>query len=150
MIFKLDKKDKDILNKLGAIWLNSNITTHNFIDAQYWHNNYEDVLNAFEEAEIVVYTKNGYILGFCGLVDNYIAGMFVDENERNQNIGTNLLQYLQKEKEYLSLKVYKENKKAVNFYKKNHFKIEELSEDETGNDEYTMYWKNKNKFAKQR
>ncbi|WP_259342366.1 GNAT family N-acetyltransferase [Mammaliicoccus sciuri] len=76
--------------------------------------------------------------------------MFVDENERNQNIGTNLLQYLQKEKEYLSLKVYKENKKAVNFYKKNHFKIEELSEDETGNDEYTMYWKNKNKFAKQR
>ncbi|PSC77161.1 GNAT family N-acetyltransferase, partial [Mammaliicoccus sciuri] len=66
MIFKLDNKDKDTLNKLGTIWLNSNITTHNFIDAQYWHNNYEDVLNAFEEAEIVVYTKNGNILGFCG------------------------------------------------------------------------------------
>ncbi|PTJ98601.1 GNAT family N-acetyltransferase, partial [Mammaliicoccus sciuri] len=81
---------------------------------------------------------------------NYITRMFVDEKERNQKIGTNLLQYLQKEKEYLSLKVYKENIKAVNFYKKNHFTIEELSEDETGNDEYTMYWKNKNKFAKQR
>ncbi|MFE8113032.1 GNAT family N-acetyltransferase [Mammaliicoccus sciuri] len=62
------------------------------------------------------------------------------KKERNQNIGTNLLQYLQKEKEYLSLKVYKENKKAVNFYKKNHFKIEELSEDETGNGEYLMFW----------
>ncbi|WP_241262204.1 GNAT family N-acetyltransferase [Mammaliicoccus sciuri] len=123
MIFKLDKKDKDTLNKLGAIWLKSNITTHNFIDAQYWHNNYEDVLNAFEEAEIVVYTKNGNILGFCGLVDNYIAGMFVDENERNQNIGTNLLQYLQKEKEYLSLKVYKRTKKQLIFIRKTTLKL---------------------------
>ncbi|MFE8113031.1 GNAT family protein [Mammaliicoccus sciuri] len=85
MIFKLDKKDKDTLNKLGAIWLNSNINTHKFIDAQYWHNNYENVLNAFKEAEIVVYTKNGNILGFCGLIDNYIAGMFVDEKERKKS-----------------------------------------------------------------
>ena len=140
MIYKLCEKDEETLNSLGKIWLNSNITVHNFIEEEYWHNNYENVINAFKEAEIVVYTKNGKILGFCGLVDNYIAGMFVDEKERNQNIGTNLLQYLQKEKECLSLKVYKKNKKAVNFYKKSYFKIEELSEDETGNEEYLMFW----------
>lgn len=140
LIYKLCEKDEETLNSLGKIWLNSNITVHNFIEEEYWHNNYENVINAFKEAEIVVYTKNGKILGFCGLVDNYIAGMFVDEKERNQNIGTNLLQYLQKEKECLSLKVYKKNKKAVNFYKKSYFKIEELSEDETGNEEYLMFW----------
>ncbi|MBU6115007.1 GNAT family N-acetyltransferase [Mammaliicoccus lentus] len=150
MIYKLREKDEETLNSLGKIWLNTNITVHNFIEEEYWQNNYENVVDAFKEAEIIVYTKNGEIIGFCGLIDNYIAGMFIVMSNRNQGIGTKIIKYLQKEKEYLSLKVYKENKKAVNFYKKNHFKIEELSEDETGNDEYTMYWKNKNKFAKQR
>ncbi|MCD8897853.1 GNAT family N-acetyltransferase [Mammaliicoccus sciuri] len=141
MIYKLREKDEKTLNTLGKIWLNSNISEHNFIEEEYWHDNYENVVDAFKQAEIIVYIKNEKIIGFCGLVDNYIAGMFVEERERNQNIGTNLIQYLQKEKEYLSLKVYKENKKAVNFYNKNYFAIEDLSEDETGNYEYTMYWK---------
>ncbi|WP_239733498.1 MULTISPECIES: GNAT family N-acetyltransferase [Mammaliicoccus] len=140
LIYKLCEKDEETLNSLGKIWLNSNITVHNFIEEEYWHNNYENVINAFKEAEIVVYTKNGKILGFCGLIDNYIAGMFIVKSDRNKGIGTKLIKYLQKEKEKLSLKVYKKNKKAVNFYHKNHFTIENLSEDENGYYEYTMYW----------
>ncbi|MEB8067490.1 GNAT family protein [Mammaliicoccus fleurettii] len=57
MIYKLCEKDEETLNSLGKIWLNSNITVHNFIEEEYWHNNYENVINAFKEAEIVVYTK---------------------------------------------------------------------------------------------
>lgn len=35
MIYKLNNKDEETLKTLGDIWLNSNITTHNFINEQY-------------------------------------------------------------------------------------------------------------------
>lgn len=140
MIYKLNKKDEKTLKTLGDLWLNSNITTHNFINEQYWISNYENVLNAFKEAEIIVYTKNEEIIGFCGLMDNYIAGMFVEKNERNQGIGQKLMKHLQTEKENLSLKVYQQNKKAIKFYKHHNFEIKEETQDETQNKEYIMCW----------
>nr|WP_286009874.1 GNAT family N-acetyltransferase [Staphylococcus sp. Marseille-Q5304] len=102
--------------------------------------NYENVLKAFKKADIIVYTRNEEIIGFCGLVDNYIAGMFVEKNERNQGIGDKLIKYLQTEKDNLSLKIYQQNKKAIKFYKHHNFKIKEETKDETQNKEYIMYW----------
>lgn len=142
MIYKLSEKNQEILKTLGHIWLESNITTHNFINEQYWLDNYDDVIESFKEAEIIIYAKNTRIIGFCGLIDNYIAGMFVEKNARNQGAGTKLMQYLQKEKDNLSLKVYKKNIKAVNFYKKHNFKIKTENQDETQNKEYIMSWQN--------
>lgn len=54
MIYKLDSKPDITINKLGDIWLNSNIKSHNFIDKSYWINNYENVLEAFKDSEIIV------------------------------------------------------------------------------------------------
>jgi hypothetical protein len=84
MIRKLNKKDQEILKTLGSIWLNSNIATHNFINEEYWVNNYDNVIESFKTAEIIVYEKNTEIIGFCGLIDNYIAGMFIKKSSRNQ------------------------------------------------------------------
>lgn len=33
--------------------------------------------------EIIVYEKNIEIIGFCGLIDNYIVGMFIKKSLRN-------------------------------------------------------------------
>lgn len=88
----------------------------------------------------IVYTRNGELIGFCGLIDNYIAGMFVKKNERNQGIGQKLMHYLQTKKENLSLKVYQQSKKAVKFYKHQNFEIKEENRDETQNIEYIMCW----------
>lgn len=35
MIYKLSEKNKETLKTLCSIWLESNITTHNFINEQY-------------------------------------------------------------------------------------------------------------------
>ncbi|WP_275431826.1 CarD family transcriptional regulator, partial [Mammaliicoccus sciuri] len=57
--------------------MNSNINTHKFIDAQYWHNNYEDVLNAFKEAEIVVHVHHG-VGKYLGVETLEVSGIHKD------------------------------------------------------------------------
>lgn len=141
MIYKLIEKNQDTLKTLGNIWLESNIATHNFINEQYWLDNYDDVIESFKESEIIIYVKKTRIIGFCGLIDNYIAGMFIEKNSRNLGIGTKLMQYLKKDKDNLTLKVYKKNIKAINFYKKQNFRIIAENQDETQNKEYIMIWK---------
>ena len=57
MIYKLSEKNKETLKTLCSIWLEFNITTHNFINEQYWLDNYDDVIESFKEAEIIIYVK---------------------------------------------------------------------------------------------
>lgn len=57
MIYKLIEKNQDTLKTLGNIWLESNIATHNFINEQYWLDNYDDVIESFKESEIIIYVK---------------------------------------------------------------------------------------------
>ncbi len=65
MIYKLSEKNQETLKTLGDIWLESNITTHNFINEQYWLDNYDDVIESFKEAEIIIYTKHKRFGKFC-------------------------------------------------------------------------------------
>ena len=75
------------------------------------------------DADIYVYEINYKVLGFIGIVDNYIAGIFVDKTYRCQNVGHQLINYIKKDHKYLILSVYQKNQKAVNFYIKEKFKI---------------------------
>lgn len=57
-------------------------------------------------AEIYVYETEDEILGFIGLIDNYIAGLFVDKAYRGLGIGRQLLAEAKKEKDDLQLQVF--------------------------------------------
>ena len=48
---------------------------------------------ALLQAKVFVYDINGKVLGFIGLMNEYIAGIFVDRNYRSTGIGTQLLTY---------------------------------------------------------
>ena len=93
------------------------------------------------EAEMYVAEENEEILGFIGLTDTYIAGIFVKETEQSKGVGTELLRTVMKLKDYLKLNVYKKNRKAVVFYQHRGFKIVNQEIDEnTSEEEYTMEW----------
>ena len=93
------------------------------------------------EAEVFVAEENEEILGFIGLTDTYIAGIFVKETEQSKGVGTELLRTVMKLKDYLKLNVYKKNRKAVVFYQHRGFKIVNQEIDEnTSEEEYTMEW----------
>lgn len=130
------------INLIMDIWLNTNISAHDFIPAEYWRDNFDDVKEAIQNAEVYVYEIENKIRGFIGLMDNYIAGLFVMQNQQSRGIGTALISYAKHLKRELSLNVYAENEKAVDFYIKQSFIIKEkMMDEDTNHLDYLMSWK---------
>lgn len=139
MIRKFKIKD---LERVMEIWLESNIDAHSFIDKKYWEDNYEMVKEILPSAEIYLYEENKNILGFVGLMENYIAGIFVEKNFRSQGVGRKLLVYCKSLKRELTLSVYEKNHKAYSFYSREGFQVVEKKIDMNINEiELIMYWK---------
>lgn len=137
-------KENDI-EAIMQIWKKENIEAHKFISKQYWEKNYNYVKEILPNAEIYVYTLKEKIVGFIGLQDNYIAGIFIEINSQNKGIGTALLNKVKQNRKELKLRVYEKNTKAMEFYKKNGFiVINRNIEEDTKEIEYYMIWKIKN------
>lgn len=138
MIRSFENKD---LDQVMSIWLQVNMESHSFIEADYWKNNYEMVREMIPKAEVLVSEENGQIRGFIGLIDTYIAGIFVRAAEQSKGVGTGLLHTVMKSRDNLRLNVYKKNMRAVSFYQHNGFQIINQRIDEsTSEEEYTMEW----------
>lgn len=138
MIRRLENKD---LDQVMSIWLQVNMESHSFIEADYWKNNYEMVREMIPKAEVFVSEENGLISGFIGLTDTYIAGIFVRAEEQSKGIGRRLLNTVMEKSNNLCLNVYRKNVRAVKFYEYCGFRIvkQEIDED-TSEEEYTMEW----------
>lgn len=138
MIRKINSNDLDIIMN---IWLTENIAAHNFIPENYWKNNFENVKKAISENNVFVFVKNNQIKGFIGLIDNYIAGIFIKKEFQKKGIGKLLLDKCKQKYSKLTLNVYSKNIKAVKFYKNNSFEIkEEKNNLEVNQIEYRMEW----------
>ena len=130
------------IERIMHIWFDVNTQTHNFIPKSYWEDNFDTVKNILPQAEIYVYETNSDIQGFIGLKDNYIAGIFVDENMQSKGIGKQLLDFVKGIKNSLTLQVYTKNERAVKFYERENFKInEEKTDENTKEHELLMLWK---------
>jgi len=145
-IRKLKEKD---LDEVMSIWLSSNLDTHTFISADYWKNNFDMVKEAIAGAEVYICEgkgeRKGNILSFIGIVpDDYIAGFFVQKQFRSQGVGKSLLNYAKSKHSTLALKVFTKNTRAIQFYQREGFIIQEESLDTFTNEkEYFMVWKTK-------
>ncbi len=129
------------LEEVMKIWLDTNSKAHDFIDTSYWQNNYELVKKMMPNATIFVYEDNNTIIGFIGLMDNYIAGIFIDSNSQSKGIGKALLDFVKNNNSELLLKVYKKNNRAVNFYLREEFVVTQEQIDEATNEvELVMKW----------
>ena len=106
------------LDQVMQIWLECNLEAHHFINREYWIANAPMVKEQLLDAEIYVYEHESKIVGFVGLQDNYLAGIFVDKSMRSKGIGKQLLDYVKGLRQELLLTVYHENESAVKFYKR--------------------------------
>lgn len=134
---------EDDLTAVIQIWLDTNIKAHNFIPKEYWTNNYSAVKEMLPQAEVYVYEDDAthQIVGFIGLTNNYIAGIFVKETAQSKGIGKQLLDYVKEIKPALSLSVYQKNIRAVSFYLREQFMIQsENMDDNTNEKEFIMSW----------
>lgn len=142
MIEKFQKAD---IGQVMQIWLNGNKDAHPFVPKEYWESNFKLVQDQLLQAEVFVYKTCGETQGFIGMVDNYIAGIFVDREYRSLGVGKKLLDHVKSKYSSLSLDVYQKNIRAIAFYSREGFSVlsEELDE-ATGEAEYTMIWKPNN------
>lgn len=137
MIRKFEIED---LNSLMEIWLNTNIQAHDFISKSYWVNNFNMVKEVLPTSEIYVYEED-QIKGFIGIVEGYIAGIFVLITEQTKGIGQQLLNAAKEKYDKLTLNVYEKNVKAICFYKKNGFRVISKAIDaNTEEIELSMIW----------
>lgn len=129
------------LNRIMELWLETNIQAHDFIEKSYWQNHFDEVMEILPKASVYVYEDKGSIEGFIGLMNNYIAGIFISKNNQSRGIGRQLLHHVKGNHNELSLKVYEKNQRAVNFYLREGFLVTEKQVDrENGEVEYEMVW----------
>ena len=141
MIKQINKLSNTELNTLIDLWLDINIETHTYIDKNYWKSNQDFVKRELVKADIFVYCSEKNIVAFLGLVDNYIAGIFISKQFRNNGIGKQLLNVAKEKNEKLILTVYKKNINAIDFYSSQKFKIvKEQVDINTSEIEYVMVW----------
>ncbi len=135
---------RDDINKVSDIWLDTNIKAHNFIPAEYWRSNFKSVKEALSQAEVYVYEHDTEIQGFIGLSDEYVEGIFVSGEMQSHGIGKILLNYAKDKRNKLFLNVYQKNVWAISFYQREGFEIQHSGLDEaTGEKDYVMTWQQK-------
>lgn len=130
--------NKDDIEPVMQIWLATNIQAHDFIAETYWKGQFENVKKLIPASEVYVCEKSNKIVGFIGLSENYIAGIFVAFNFQSYGIGKKLLDYAKGLKPKLYLHVYQKNIRAVKFYQRENFVIESETVDGTGEKEFLM------------
>lgn len=139
MIRKFEKKDTE---RIMEIWLEANLEAHDFVPSDYWLSQYQSVQEQLLSADIYVYEQDNEIQGFVGMMDDYLAGIFVDKKYRSMGIGKALLECIKKVYPAFSLNVYQKNQRAVDFYLRENLTIVSTGVDEdTAEADYTMVWK---------
>ena len=138
----LRKMETDDLDPVIQIWLESNRQAHSFIEADYWEKNKEEVRKMLPHSLIQVAEIEGNIVGFIGMNETKIEGLFVNCNFQSRGIGHSSLEWAKTRNEVLTLNVYQKNQRALKFYLKEGFVIhEQLIDEETGEIEFLMQWK---------
>lgn len=133
-------KSTDI-DEVMDIWLSGNIEAHPFVPEAYWRSNFLFVKEAILKSEVYVAEFDNAVIGFIGLQDDFIAGLFIDKNFRSQGIGKQLLDKVKQYHDSLSLLVYADNIRAFAFYEREGFAAVRRSLDEvTNNYEFLMVW----------
>lgn len=141
MVKLIEPLDSSDLETISQIWLMSNLDTHDFIEKEHWLNNYSFVKKAFSSATIYAYYSDNKIVGFLGIINEYIAGIFILQDYRSLGIGTQLLKAIQSTHTKPTLDVYQKNTLALKFYQKNGFHIQQEKLDiQTEEIEYFLEW----------
>ncbi|WP_461218352.1 GNAT family N-acetyltransferase [Lapidilactobacillus salsurivasis] len=132
------------ITTIADIWLQGNLDAHDFITADYWQENLESVRRQLPEARLFVAREapTAPIIGFLGLIETEIAGLFISSEHRHQGWGQRLIIEAKQAVPQLTLYAYEANTHAINFYLRQNFVISCHQIDQnTGFPEIAMAWR---------
>lgn len=119
---------------LSSIWFQASLTAHAFLGEELLLEQKEIVENNYlEQAETWVVLSDGKIIGFIGLLEHFIGGLFIHPEAQGQGIGRKLVEHAFKLRGQLELEVFAENQSAYRFYQKLGFvEISRRAQDDSG------------------
>ncbi|WP_038179468.1 N-acetyltransferase [Vibrio rhizosphaerae] len=137
MIRKYSEED---LDSVLDIWLKASVKAHDFVSAEFWESQVENMRNIYIPAsEVWVFETESQVVGFYALYENTLAALFVVPELQGKGIGKQLLNHAKTQRARLSLSVYQENQASYQFYVLQGFHVVSEQRDEhTGYPEYTM------------
>ena len=121
------------LDKVMEIWLQGNEQAHNFIDSNFFKQNFDIVEMLIPMSTVYVQDLDG-VKGFIGITENYISGLFVEQDYRRQGTGKALVNKAKQRYNELFAHVYKKNTDAINFFLSQNFEIISESINEESNE----------------
>ncbi|EMF0717140.1 N-acetyltransferase [Citrobacter sp. Marseille-Q6884] len=133
----------DDLAPILALWMESTIYAHPFIEERYWRESESIVRDVYlPAAQTWVWEEKGVLKGFASVMDTqFLGALFVEPGAIRRGIGKALVQYVQQRFSLLSLEVYQKNQSAVNFYHALGFRIEDSAwQEETQHPTWIMSW----------
>lgn len=129
---------------LVGIWLRASIQSHPFVPASVWIENIEPMRDRYLPSTTNYCWQDdadGEVKGFISLGAIRIEALFVDPAEQGRGIGQQLLDFAKTQRHSLELTVYAENSRAVNFYRRNGFRVTLTNTDQgTGHKQHHMSW----------
>ncbi|MGN2613026.1 N-acetyltransferase [Aliivibrio fischeri] len=128
------------INVVLDIWLNSSIKAHDFVSAEFWVSQVDNMRDIYIPASITYVAEvDSKVVGFCSLYENMLAAIFVSPEYQGKGIGKQLISHAKEQCPVLALNVYSENVASYQFYLSQGFTVisEQVCE-HTGHMEYTM------------
>ncbi|MUJ30197.1 N-acetyltransferase [Aliivibrio fischeri] len=128
------------INSVLDIWLNSSIKAHDFVSAEFWVSQVDNMRDIYIPAsKTFVVELDSKIVGFYSLYENMLAAIFVSPECQGKGIGKQLIAHAKEKCPVLDLNVYIENVASYQFYLSQGFTVvgEQVCE-HTGRMEYTM------------
>ena len=142
MIRNINFKSEEEKDKIISLWYQAAMKEYDFLPLDYFNKSSKVLYDNLDLQDILVCDYKNDILGFIGMIDKeYISYLYVDVIYQHKGIGTALLNELKSDRNILKLKIFKEAKKSVNFFKNNGFRIKQESNDkDTNKIIYYMEW----------
>lgn len=126
-----DDQDRD---RLADIWLAASRVGNPFFVEKELLDQQAEVRNVYlRQAENWVVEDGGRQMGFIGLIDNFIGGLFVDPSAHGGGFGKALVLHAAALKGALDVEIYAANVRAIGFYRRLGFiEVSRGSQDEGG------------------
>lgn len=130
------------LEEMVRIWYDASVIAHPFMLASFWASHKSVMKEKYLPlAENYVFEQEGKVMGFISLVGEKVCALFITPEAQERGTGKALLEYAKVLKGRLSLKVYRDNRRAIIFYEKSGFKaVGKEIDDHTGCVQVLMEW----------
>ena len=136
-------KEQD-LEQIIHVWEKSSALAHPFLTSGFVEKVKSDMTNIYiPDSDTWVYEIENSVVGFISMAENEIGGLFVLPGYHSNGIGTQLIDFIQKEQSDLEVEVFEKNHIGRAFYDKYGFeKIKEYYHEESENKVLRLKLKN--------